>query len=215
MNRNFIKEYQQEVGLTPDGVIGKLTAQSLIHFLNIKNVSNLAAFFGQLKIESANFTTFRENLYYSRVDTLVKTFPKYFPTRNPSEYIKNPMKLGNYIYANRNGNGDEQSGDGYNYRGFGGIQLTGRANILGYLKYINLPANTDLSKLETAFHFFKTAQYFFGVNGLWQYCELCSDINILKLSRAINLGNPNTTKIPLHFLDRKEAILNYLEQFHA
>jgi putative chitinase len=210
MNRNFIKEYQTSVGLFPDGIIGVKTSKSLMEFLNIKNTGNFASFLGQLKIESGNFESFRENLYYSKPETLLKTFTKYFPARDPNDYIKNPIKLANYVYANRNGNGDEASGDGYNFRGFGGIQLTGRTNIIGYLNYVKLPHNTDLKTLETPYHFFKTAQYYFEVNRLWQYCETCTENDILKLSRAINLGNANTSKTPLHSLERKEATLTYL-----
>ena len=41
-------------------------------------------------------------------------------------YAYNPAHLGNYVYANRMGNGDESSGDGYKYRGRGFMQVTGK-----------------------------------------------------------------------------------------
>lgn len=47
-------------------------------------------------------------------------------------YAHNPENLGNYVYASRNGNGNEASGDGYKYRGRGIIQLTGKSNYAGY-----------------------------------------------------------------------------------
>jgi predicted chitinase/peptidoglycan hydrolase-like protein with peptidoglycan-binding domain len=47
---------------------------------------------------------------------------------HPDQYSRNPEKLGNYVYADRLGNGNEDSGEGYKYRGRGLIQLTGKAN---------------------------------------------------------------------------------------
>ncbi|NPE55818.1 glycoside hydrolase family 19 protein [Dickeya dadantii] len=43
-------------------------------------------------------------------------------------YARNPVNLGNYVYAKRLGNDNEDSGDGYKYRGRGMIQLTGKDN---------------------------------------------------------------------------------------
>ena len=50
----------------------------------------------------------------------------------PSKYARNSRNLLSYVYANRLGNGDEASGDGFRYRGRGMIQLTGKTNYQGF-----------------------------------------------------------------------------------
>jgi putative chitinase len=88
----------------------------------------LAAFIAQCAHESANFTALRENLNY-RAETLMKTWPRRFPTLAiAQQYARNPQKIANKVYANRMGNGPEESGDGWRYLGRGLIQLTGREN---------------------------------------------------------------------------------------
>ena len=92
--------------------------------------SNLrkAAFIGQCGHECGNFRILEENLNY-RAETLMKLWPKRFPTLEfANQYAKNPKKIANMVYANRMGNRDEASGDGYRFRGRGCIQLTGHAN---------------------------------------------------------------------------------------
>ncbi|KVO88790.1 hypothetical protein WL21_14450 [Burkholderia ubonensis] len=49
-------------------------------------------------------------------------------------YSHNSEHLANYVYAKRMGNGDEDSGDGYKYRGRGFIQVTGKD---GYRSFQN------------------------------------------------------------------------------
>lgn len=79
-------------------------------------------------IETGDFTPKIENLNYG-TEGLVKTWPSRFPTEEQAtEYARHPEKIANYVYANRNGNGDVASGDGWRYRGRGFIQITGRSN---------------------------------------------------------------------------------------
>ena len=87
-----------------------------------------AAFIGQCQHESGNFKTLRENLNYG-AKGLCATWPKRFPTEeSAAPYHRNPEKIANKVYADRMGNGDEASGDGWKYSGRGLIQLTGKRN---------------------------------------------------------------------------------------
>ena len=95
----------------------------------INTPKRVAAFLAQCGHESAGFTTLKENLNYS-ADGLNNIFPKYFKNagRDAAAYARQPEKIANVVYANRMGNGDEASGDGWKYRGRGPIQLTGKDN---------------------------------------------------------------------------------------
>src|SRR5689334_25110680 len=73
----------------------------------------LAHFFAHVLHESGCMRFDMENLNYS-ADALQRVFGKYF--RTPAEanaYARNPAKIANRVYANRMGNGDEASGDGW------------------------------------------------------------------------------------------------------
>lgn len=88
-----------------------------------------AAFLAQCMAESARFTRLEENLYYTTPERIRSVFPSRVKTlAEAATLTRNPQRLANLVYADRNGNGDEASGDGWRYRGRGLFQLTGRAN---------------------------------------------------------------------------------------
>jgi putative chitinase len=86
-----------------------------------------AAFLAQWAHESQGFTRMTENLNYS-APGLLKIFRKYFTPAEAQDYAWQPERIANRVYADRLGNGDEDSGDGWRFRGRGYPQLTGRAN---------------------------------------------------------------------------------------
>ncbi|XP_076042841.1 glycosyl hydrolase family 19 domain-containing protein HI_1415-like [Oratosquilla oratoria] len=113
---------------------------------NINTPLRQAHFLAQIGHESSSLKATEENLNYSK-KALLSDFENYFPTDAlAEEYARKPEKIANRIYANRLGNGNEASGDGWKYRGRGLIQLTGKANYEQFNKNTkeNVVANPDL-----------------------------------------------------------------------
>jgi len=99
---------------------------------SINSPYRIAGFISNVAHESSGFKVVTENLNYS-AQRLMVVFKKYFPTEELAQsYAMQPEKIANRVYANRMGNGDEASGQGYFYRGRGLIQLTGKNNFLEY-----------------------------------------------------------------------------------
>jgi putative chitinase len=94
---------------------------------SVNTPKRIAAFLSQCAHESMDFTHLHENLNYG-AKGLLATFPKYFDANLANQYARIPEKIANRVYANRMGNGDEASGDGYKFRGRGILQITGKAN---------------------------------------------------------------------------------------
>jgi len=95
----------------------------------------LPMFLAQVSHESDSFRRTVENLNYGTLG-LLRIFGRYFPSEEIAEgYAHNPERIANRVYANRLGNGDEASGDGWKYRGRGLIQLTGKENVREFSKH--------------------------------------------------------------------------------
>ena len=97
----------------------------------INTTARISMFLAQIAHESAGFVQLEESLFYRDTSRLRAVWPSRFGQMSEGDlftYVHNPERLANNVYANRMGNGDEQSGDGYRYRGRGLIQLTGRDN---------------------------------------------------------------------------------------
>ena len=104
----------------------------------INTPNRIAAFLAQCGYESGGWKVFEENLNYS-AERLMVIFKKYFPKEELAKanaYARKPEKIANLVYGGRLGNGPEESGDGWLYRGRGPIQLTGKNNYREFAKYM-------------------------------------------------------------------------------
>jgi putative chitinase len=130
----------------------------------------------------------KENLNY-RAASLRKIFPKYFPTDElANQYAALPNKaeaIANRIYANRMGNGPEESGDGFRYCGRGLIQLTGRNNYESFADSIESTPEEVSQYLETFEGAVQSACWFWETNNLNQFAD--TD-DIKTMTRRINGG---------------------------
>jgi len=154
----------------------------------INTPQRIAAFIAQCAHESANFTALKENLNY-RAATLRKIFPKYFPDDAiANHYASLPNKqeaIANRCYANRMGNGDEASGDGFRYCGRGLIQLTGKNNYQAFADSIETPVEDVPEYLATFEGAAQSACWFWETNNLNRFADVG---DIKGLTRAINGG---------------------------
>lgn len=155
----------------PDEIVNKMN--KLFPLYNITTHERVASFVAQCGHESGGWRVFTENLNYS-ANALNSVFPKYFKNagRDANKYARKPEKIANVVYANRMGNSDEQSGDGWEYRGRGPIQLTGKNNYKKFSKFANVDfvANPDLitSNME---YLLLSAIWFWNENDLNQYAD--------------------------------------------
>lgn len=177
----------------------------------INTPKRVAFWLANLAIESQQFTKVAEDLNYTTAERIALIFRRYFDRNrdkviSPEElaaarpYVRQPEKLGNFVYANRMGNGNALSGDGFRNRGQGLIGTTGHDNILAYsmAAYGDDRVLRDPTLLQRDPDAALSAAFFVHINSLNKYAD--AD-NFFGYCGAINSGNP---KIEAHAYDDKD-----------
>jgi len=136
----------------------------------INSKLRIAAWIAQVGHESGRLRLKEENLNYS-ADGLTKTFGKYFNAQQAEDYARQPERIGSRVYANRMGNGNEASGEGYKYRGRGLIQVTGKENYTACSKALDLNLIKEPDALLTDSNAAMSAGWFWGSKGLNNYAD--------------------------------------------
>jgi putative chitinase len=155
---------------------------------DINTPQRIAAFVAQCAHESGNFMVLKENLNYKPA-TLRKIFPKYFPTdaiaNDYATRLNKQMHIASRAYANRMGNGDEASLEGWKFCGRGLIQLTGKNNYQAFADSLEMNVNDVPEYLGTFEGAAQSACWFWETNNLNRF----ADKNDIKgLTKAINGG---------------------------
>jgi putative chitinase len=160
----------------------------LLSDYDINTPNRIAAFVAQCAHESGGFMVLKENLNY-KAATLRKIFPKYFPNDQiAQEYASKPNKqvaIASKVYANRMGNGDEASQDGWKFCGRGLIQLTGRSNYQAFADSLEMSIDDVPEYLATFEGAAQSACWFWETNKLNQWADAG---DILTLTKRINGG---------------------------
>lgn len=151
----------------------------------INTPARQAAFIGQCSHESNHFKTLEENLNYS-AEALTRVWPGRFPTLESAQpYHRQPMMIANKVYADRLGNGPEASGEGWQYRGRGLIQLTGKENYRKASEALSVDLVEDPDLVATPELAALTAAWFWKTRGL---NELADAGNHTAITKRINGG---------------------------
>lgn len=151
----------------------------------INTIPRVSAFIAQTAHESGGYKFLKENLNY-KATSLRKTFPKYFPTDElANEYANNQERIANRVYANRMGNGPEESGDGWRYCGRGLIQLTGKSNYAWFAASLEMPVEEVPEYLSTFEGAVQSACWYWETNNLNKPADAG---DILGLTKKINGG---------------------------
>jgi putative chitinase len=152
---------------------------------NITTNNQKAMFIGQASHESGNFRLLEENLNY-KAATLMRIWPKRFPNlEKANEYAGNPKKIANSVYSSRMGNRDENSGDGWRFRGRGIFQITGHSNVFHAGKALGVDFVKDPDLIATPKYAALTAGWFWDTHKLNPPADAL-DFN--KITRTINGG---------------------------
>jgi putative chitinase len=184
-------------GHVPDSVIAQIPFIQSNYKVN--TLLRLSHFLAQCGHESANFRAVKENLNYS-ADGLNKTFKKYFPTlESAKDYARQPERIASKVYANRMGNGNEASKDGFKYLGRGFIQLTGKGNYLEFDKSVpeDIMVNPELvaTKYPLA-----SAAWFWNKNGLNEIADKgATDAIVKSITKRVNGGTIGLADRIQHF----------------
>lgn len=158
--------------------------KTLITSYGINTPLRLAHFMAQIEHESG-LKPISENLNYSKAG-LRKVFSKYFNSDEDAQnYARKPEKIANRVYADRMGNGDEKSGEGWKYRGRGFIQITGKSN------YFRLHIDTDLDCVKNPDLLLEEVNAMISACWYWRLakCNVSADLNDIEgVTRRINGG---------------------------
>jgi putative chitinase len=179
--------------------------QTMLAKYQINTPDRIAMFIAQCGHESLNFTVLEENLNYSEKG-LNAVFPKYFQKagRDAKLYHRDSERIASVVYADRMGNGDEPSGDGWLWRGRGVVQLTGRDNYTSFSGYVRKPLDKIIGYLEQKDGALESACWFWNTNNINKYAD---NQDIKGATKRIN-GGYNGLSDREHHYHRAMSILD-------
>ena len=189
---------EQLSAILPNNKEIKLWHDAMLKILpkyEITSKIRIAAFLSQTGHESLDYTILSENLNYS-AKGLNTVFAKYFKNagRDANLYARQPEKIANIVYANRLGNGDTASGDGWKYRGRGIIQLTGYSNYKAFADYIDKTVEETIQYVQTKEGALESAAWFWNSRNINKVADTGDVVAVTRLINGGTHGLADRTK---------------------
>jgi len=171
---------------------------------DITSPQRVAAFIAQTAHESGGYTALHENLNYQAA-SLCRVWPHYFNESNANDYAHQPEKIANRAYANRMGNGPEESGDGWRFCGRGLLQVTGRSNYQAFADSLQMNIDDVPAFLQTFEGAVQSACWFWENNNLNSFAD---SGDFVTMTKRINGGT-------LGLEDRQARYLHAMQVFNS
>ena len=165
----------------------------------INSPLRIAAFLAQVATESGSLNRLVENLNYSAAG-LKRTWPKRFPSDELArQFERQPERIANFVYGGRMGNGSEQSGDGWRFRGRGLLQVTGRSNYRTVGAGLGLALEAQPELLEIPLNAARSAGLYWRSHGLNELADVSGDLvhddeDFITITTKINGGTTGLTE---------------------
>ena len=189
--------------------------KNILDAWGINTPLRLSHFFAQIYTESG-LVAKRESLYYKSIQSLRLNFKSPFRGKTNEfikQYLRNSEKCANYVYANRGGNGDESSQDGYIYRGGGYLQHTGYNQYHKMSLALGVDYLDDPDLLKEDYHAILCACWYWKATNLNKFADkddLDAVSDIINIGRLTDrVGDANG------FAERKEALKDFKNYFKA
>jgi putative chitinase len=193
---SLITEAQLAVMIPTNKEVGEWCAalNEMLPKYGITTDKRIAAFVSQCAHESMDFRVLEEALSY-KTETLLRVFPRYFGPgkENPDEYARNPQKLANYVYMDKNRSkggalGNVKENDGWAMRGKGLKQVTGRANHEAFGKTVGMTAEEAAEYLMTKKGALESALWFWGSRNLNEVADTGDQVRLTKIINGGDIG---------------------------
>ena len=184
---------------------------AMAEFQIASRADRIAAFLAQIAHESGEMRRLAENLYYGSAKRICAVWPKRFLTEaDAAPYVAQPEKLANRVYADRMGNGDAASGDGWRFRGRGLLQVTGRGTYKAVGTALGLPLTGNPDLLLQAGPAARSAAHYWRSNGLNELADDRSDddddADFVTITVKINGGKNGLTERRAYWASAKTAL---------
>ena len=202
---NITKEKLLEI--FPNAATSPMNLDELVEVINasgtLTTVNRMAGFLAQAAHESGQFRVVRENLNYS-AEGLLRVFRKYFTSPEmAARYARKPVEIGNLVYANRMGNGNEASGDGFKFRGRGFFQVTGRDNYTNCGRALGMDLIATPELLERTKPATNSALWFWNSRNINRFAD---DNDIRGMTFVINGGYNGLDERTHYYLLAKKVL---------
>ena len=192
MTRNELLQIMPRATAAADNFV--IPLEAAMREFGIDTPARQAAFLAQVAHESNQLSTLEESMNY-RPQVILDTFntPKQirFTPEQAGQYGRtadhpaDQRTIANIAYANRGGNGDAASGDGWTFRGTGLIQLTFRNNHESCADHFGVPRGEIGAWLRMPEGACRSAARYWRDNGL---NELADAGDFVRITIRINGG---------------------------